>query len=100
MERFFGFDLGDAESAVCVLPKEGAKEPQMLTIREAQSFITAYARLLDQELIIGEGACYHPGATERKLRFKSHFLTDRESEADIRCFAAGQEHPGAIPADL
>ncbi len=89
MERFFGFDLGDAESAVCVLPKEGAKEPQMLTIREAQSFITAYARLLDQELIIGEGACYHPGATERKLRFKSHFLTDRESEADIRCFAAG-----------
>ena len=89
MERFFGFDLGDAESAVCVLPREGAKEPQVLTVREAQSFITAYARLLDQELIIGEGACYHPGATERKLRFKSHFLTDRESEADIRCFAGG-----------
>ena len=89
MERFFGFDLGDAESAVSVLKKDKADVPQVLRIRGAKSFITAYARLASQELIIGEDACYNPDAVERKLRFKSRFLTDRESEADVRRFAAG-----------
>ena len=89
MERFFGFDLGDAESAVSVLKKDKADVPQVLRIRGTKSFITAYARLSNQELIIGEDACYNPDAVERKLRFKSRFLTDRESETDVRRFAAG-----------
>ena len=89
MERFFGFDLGDAESAVSVLKKEKGDTPRILNIRGAASFITAYARLKNQELVIGEEACYNPDAVERKLRFKSHFLTDKESENDIRRFAAG-----------
>ena len=89
MERFFGFDLGDAESAVSVLQKEKTALPQVLSVRSAKSFITAYARLKNQELIIGEDACYNPDAVERKLRFKSRFLTDKESETDIRRFAAG-----------
>ena len=89
MERFFGFDLGDAESAVSVLKKEKGDTPRILNIRGASSFITAYARLKNQELVIGEEACYNPDAVERKLRFKSHFLTDRESENDVRRFAAG-----------
>ena len=69
MERFFGFDLGDAESAVSVLKKDKADVPQVLRIRGTKSFITAYARLSNQELIIGEDACYNPDAVERKLRF-------------------------------
>ena len=89
MERFFGFDLGDAESAVSVLKKDKADTPRILNIRGAASFITAYARLKNQELVIGEEACYNPDAVERKLRFKSHFLTDKESENDVRRFAAG-----------
>ena len=89
MERFFGFDLGDAESAVSVLKKDKADLPRMLRVRGAESFITAYARLTSQELVIGEEACYSPDAVERKLRFKSHFLTDRDSESDVRRFAAG-----------
>ena len=89
MERFFGFDLGDAESAVSVLQKEKTALPQVLSVRSAKSFITAYARLKNQELIIGEDACYNPDAVERKLRFKSRFLVDKESETDIRRFAAG-----------
>ena len=89
MERFFGFDLGDAESAVAVLNKGTGTQPEMLKIRDAKSIITAYARLKNQELLIGENACYHPDAVERKLRFKSRFLTDSESHRDIKCFAAG-----------
>ena len=88
MERYFGFDLGDAESAVSVLKKDGS-EPKVLKIRDSGSVITAYARLDNQELVIGEGACYHPRAVERRLRFKSRFLTDPESETDLQRFAGG-----------
>ncbi len=89
MERYFGFDLGDAESAVARLNKDDAGDPAVLTVREARSFITAYARLLSGELLIGESACYNTSATQRALRFKSRFLTDPQVDKDIKCFAAG-----------
>ena len=89
MERFFGFDLGDAESAVSVLKKGKREVPAQLTVRDAQSFISAYARTDDGKLLIGEEACYSTDATERRLRFKSRFLTDRASEKDVRAFAGG-----------
>ena len=89
MDRFFGFDLGDAESAVSCLKKEDSSLPRILPVREAGSFITAYAQLRNGELLIGESACYHPDATRRRLRFKSRFLTDPESARDIKRFAAG-----------
>ncbi|MBR2706909.1 MAG: Hsp70 family protein [Mogibacterium sp.] len=89
MDRFFGFDLGDAESAISRLVKEEQNTPEMLTVVGEQSFITAYAQLQNGDLIIGEKACYADNAVKRKLRFKSRFLTDRSSEADVRSFAAG-----------
>ena len=89
MEKFFGFDLGDAESAVCVLEKDSGGQPRILPVRNEKSFITAYARLRNMELLIGENACYHPEAVECKLRFKSRFLFEKDSAQDIRCFAAG-----------
>ncbi len=89
MDRFFGFDLGDAESAVARLNKEDQNIPEMLTVVGEQSFITAYAQLTSGELLIGEKACYADNAIKRKLRFKSRFLSDRSSDADVRSFAAG-----------
>jgi len=89
MDRFFGFDLGDAESAVARLHKEDQVVPEMLTVVGEQSFITAYAQLASGELIIGEKACYADNVTKRKIRFKSRFLTDRSSAADVKSFAAG-----------
>ena len=89
MDRYYGFDLGDAESAVSCLNKKDAGEPRVLTVREAKSFITAYARLRNGELVIGEAACYNPEAVERKLRFKSRFLKDPDSRRDVKSFAAG-----------
>ena len=89
MDKFYGFDLGDAESAVSRLKRRDEAAPEVLAVREARSFVTAYAQLISGELLIGESACYNTGAVKRSLRFKSRFLTDPQSERDLRCFAAG-----------
>ena len=89
MNRYYGFDLGDAESAVSRLNRRDAGVPEVLPVREAKSFITAYAQLDSGELLIGESACYDTNAVKRSLRFKSRFLTDPQSEKDVKRFAAG-----------
>ena len=89
MDRFFGFDLGDAESAVSRLDKEDQTVPEELTVAGAKSFITACAVTAEGGLLIGEQACYAAGVSRRRLRFKSRFLTDPASAADLRSFAAG-----------
>ncbi|MBR4421511.1 MAG: Hsp70 family protein [Erysipelotrichaceae bacterium] len=89
MDRFYGFDLGDAESAITRLDRTQDLVPVVLQINEAKSFITAYALLRDGKLLIGEGACYAPDATKRKERFKSRFLTDPEAAKDVKSFASG-----------
>ncbi len=89
MERFYGFDLGDAESAVSRLKKHDQSVPEVLPVCDAKSFITAYAQLMNGEIQIGEKACYNAQAVKRKIRFKSHFLTDPACPADVRSFAAG-----------
>ena len=40
MNRYYGFDLGDAESAVSRLGKKDAGMPEVLPVREAKSFVT------------------------------------------------------------
>ncbi|MBQ9420530.1 MAG: Hsp70 family protein [Lachnospiraceae bacterium] len=89
MERFYGFDLGDAESAVTRLNKTDQEIPEVISVQEAGSFITAWAMRRDGKLLIGEGACYEPDALKRQLRFKSRFLTDPSARGDIKSFAAG-----------
>ena len=71
MDRFFGFDLGDAESAIARLYKEDQVVPEMIPVAGEKSFITAYAQLTSGELLIGEKACYADNVTKRRLRFKS-----------------------------
>ena len=89
MNRYYGFDLGDAESAISRLGKNDPGIPEIIPVREAKSFVTAYAQLPGGELLIGESACYDTAAVRRSLRFKSCFLTDPQSERDVRRFAAG-----------
>ncbi len=89
MERYFGFDLGDAESAVARLTKDPADSPEILKVRETQSFITAYAQMPTGEILIGETACYAAKAVQREIRFKSRYLRDPESRTHLKRFAAG-----------
>ena len=87
MERFYGFDLGDAESAVARLEKDPGSQPEMLRVADTESFITAYSREQDGQILVGEQACYSADAVTRKLRFKSRFLKDPAVSADVRAFA-------------
>ena len=89
MERFYGFDLGDAESAVSRLQKKEQSVPEVIPVCGAKSFITAYANLSSGELQIGEQACYSANAIRRRIRFKSSFLTDPSVAEDVKRFAAG-----------
>ena len=89
MERFFGFDLGDAESAVSRLADAEQSVPEELTVAGAKSFVTACAVTAEGGLLVGEQACYAAGVSRRALRFKSRFLTEPASAADLRSFAAG-----------
>lgn len=89
MNRFFGFDLGDAESAVSRLDKKDQTSPEIIEVCDARNFVTAYATLRTGELLIGEKACYNAGAVKRRLRFKSRFLDDPASSGDVKSFAAG-----------
>ena len=89
MERFFGFDLGDAESAVSRLQREGQSVPEELPVAGSRSFVTACAVTAEQGLLLGEQACVAAGVTRRMLRFKRRFLTDASAAQDVRSFAAG-----------
>lgn len=89
MERFYGFDLGDAESAVALLKDDSSGMPGIIPVKNEKSFITAYATLENGEILIGENACYNTEAVKRGLRFKSRFLKDLASRNDIRVFASG-----------
>ena len=89
MELFYGFDLGDAESAVSRLNIGSTQSPEVLAVDGKKSIVTAYSLNNEGRLTIGEKACYETGARKRKLRFKSHFLDDPSTEADITSFAAG-----------
>ncbi len=89
MDRFFGFDLGDAESAIARLYKEDQVIPEMIPVAGEKSFITAYAQTNSGEIIIGEKACYADNVAKRRIRFKSRFLTDGGSAGDVKSFAAG-----------
>ena len=89
MDKFYGFDLGDAESAVSLLSEEIPDIPEILSVNGDKSFITAYALTPAGELMIGEKACFEPQVIKRKLRFKSTFLTSEGSRKDIASFAAG-----------
>lgn len=89
MEFFYGFDLGDAESAVSKLDKKEQAVPDIVPVQHAKSFITACAVTPDGRLLIGENACYAADAVRRSLRFKSRFLEESESIDELRSFASG-----------
>ena len=98
MKRFYGFDLGDAESAVSLLEKNSELPPTILEIEGVRSFITAYAALSDGTLLIGENACYAKEARKRKLRFKSRFLKDPAVRISAAFRPACSAH--CIPAEI
>ncbi|MEG2524200.1 MAG: Hsp70 family protein [Oscillospiraceae bacterium] len=89
MSKHYGFDLGDAESAISIKSRESASEPEIVAVDGVKSFITAFAVTRIGEVLVGENACYSPRASEARLRFKSRFLTDKGSREDVLKFIKG-----------
>lgn len=75
---YFGFDLGDGESAIAWVRPGRRTEPQMIELRGRKSVISAIGRHPEKGILIGEEACHTSGLNELHVRFKSRFLTDEE----------------------
>ncbi len=73
IEDYFGFDLGDGESAVAWLGSFSQGPALMLEIAGKKSVISALGRCKDGYLI-GEQACYAE-VDELSVRFESRFLS-------------------------
>ena len=94
MNHFYGFDLGDAESAIAKLSREPGDTPKMLRLAGSESLITAFSQERDGRILLGEEACFSVDSLQRKLRFKSRFLTDRMTDQAVKTFA------GAVLGEL
>lgn len=85
---YFGFDLGDGESAVAWMRAGRRAEPQMIELRGRKSVISAIGRHPQKGMMIGEEACQASGLDWLRVRFKSRYLTDPKGSGEmIEAFA-------------
>lgn len=85
---YFGFDLGDGESAVAWVRAGAMNEPQLIELAGKKSLLTALGQHPEMGTLIGEQALL-ADPDQLYLRFKSRFLFDgRQAEPLIRRFAA------------
>ena len=90
MARFFGFDLGDGESAVCFLASNANANvsPQSVQVFGEDCFISTYGRSDSNEVLLGNEAINDAIPTSLHARFKRNYLNDpRNTAVDIRTFA-------------
>ena len=80
---YFGFDLGDGESAVAWMRAGKRVEPQIIEIRGRKSVITALASHPEKGMFIGEEACHLPGADWLEVRFKSRYLKEPQAAGSL-----------------
>lgn len=73
---YFGFDLGDGESAIAWMRPGRRTEPQMIELRGRKSIISAIGRHPEKGMLIGEEACRASGMEWLETRFKSRYLAD------------------------
>ena len=87
---FWGFDLGDGESAVARTGETGQSAPEIMEVEGRKVFLTAWALMKSGEVRIGENAAKSASAAMRSsARFKSRFLDPTsDSGGLIRDFSA------------
>lgn len=76
---YFGFDLGDGESAVAWLKRGSRTDTKMVEIRGRKSFLSVLGEDAERGVLIGEEACHAAGLDALETRFKSRYLTDRQA---------------------
>ncbi len=80
---YFGFDLGDGESAIAWVRPGRRAEPQMIELRGRKSIITAIGQHPAKGILLGEEACHSGGLQWLDVRFKSRYLID-EAHSGMR----------------
>ena len=87
---FWGFDLGDGESAVARTGEGERSAPEIMEVEGRKVFLTAWALMKSGEVRIGENAAKSAAVAMRSAaRFKSRFLeAQSDSGALVRDFSA------------
>ncbi len=80
---YFGFDLGDGESAIAWMRPGRRAEPQLIEIRGRKSIVSAIGRHPEKGVVIGEEACHMMGLDWLRVRFKSKYLVDPEGAGQL-----------------
>lgn len=75
---YFGFDLGDGESAVAWLRRGSRTDPKMIELRGRKSLLTVLGVDPNRGVLIGEEACNAMGLDSLEARFKSRYLSSRQ----------------------
>ena len=90
MMYYWGFDLGDGESALARVDGEGQSYPEIIEVDGKKITITVWAVMRSGEVRIGENAARSASAAVRSAaRFKRRFLDSQsDSAALIRDFSA------------
>ncbi|MBR4473608.1 MAG: Hsp70 family protein [Oscillospiraceae bacterium] len=90
MMYYWGFDLGDGESALARVGSEGNNVPEIVEVDGKKVTITVWAVMRSGEVRIGENAARSASAAVRSAaRFKRRFLdAQSDSAALIRDFSA------------
>ena len=86
--KYVGIDIGDGESAVSVVSRDGALLPTVVPLGNANSIRSIVGRL-GEEPVIGDAVVLNHAVTDRSARFKSRFLYDNRARQDLRLFAEG-----------
>ena len=80
---YFGFDLGDGESAVAWMRPGRRTEPQMIELWGRKSTLTAIGEHPKKGVLIGEEACRASGLNSLSVRFKSRYLAEPEESGRL-----------------
>lgn len=90
MARFFGFDLGDGESAVCFLASDAKANvsPQAVRVFGENCFISTYGLSKNNKVLLGGKAIKGAVPTSLHARFKRNYLNNpKETAEEIKTFA-------------
>ena len=77
--RYFGFDLGDGESCVCLLDELSGLEPTPVAINGRHSFVSAVGTY-DGEIVVGSLAADNADTEDLRVCFKRDFVFTDENE--------------------
>jgi len=86
--KYVGIDIGDGESAVTIVSRDGVLIPTVVPLKNTKS-IRSIVGKLNGDPIIGDAVVLNHAVTNRSARFKSRFLYDTKASEDLELFAKG-----------